>query len=103
MPHSDLPENANHTTTFLLQNANGDIELNSMVEKNGKELITSNNTNYLDPEKGKELRVYYTGDSNFRKRTKLEKYLIALCIFLLLATATFMVLVIVRESKKGKV
>ena len=52
---------------------------------------------------GKELRVYYAGDTAIRKRTTLEKWLIVLCILLFITCAVFIAIAITREQSKYRI
>lgn len=76
------------------EDANGDVELNNDKQQQN---------DIRDTEKGgKELTVYYTGDSGPRRRTTLEKYLIVLCILLFIACLAFIVIAFTRDVKKGR-
>ena len=92
------------TYTPATEDANGDIELSGM-EGNATTALTKDchdkgKMNKV-PEKGHELRVYYTGDTHFRRRTKLETYLIAVSILLFVACVAFIVIAFTRESRSS--
>ncbi len=93
--------------TVTYDDLNGGIELNKMSNENSN--MEKTNLNATDVEKSlhpsdgkdqKELRVYYAGDANPYRRTKMEKYLIALSILLFTACVAFIVIAFTREHRK---
>ena len=98
-----MPSSPGHQkyTPAPAEDANGDVELNN-TEK--KDVLKDNEkqNDIRDPERAKEVTVYYSGDTGPRRRTSLEKYLIVLCILLFLACLAFIVIAFTRNIKKGE-
>lgn len=88
-------------TAAPVEDANGDVEMNKEGRKNSNRANEKQN-DIREPENGKELTVYYSGETGARRRTSLEKYLIILCILLFLACLAFIVIAFTRGTKKGK-
>ena len=103
-----MPSNHNSNAKYS-PTPNGDIEMNKMV---------LDHNSYTPPDAGggkgknpspvagegggknqKELRIYYTGESHFKRRTKLEKYLMVLCLILFVASVAFLIIALTRDSK----
>ncbi len=103
MPSSPAKESGYSSAPPPYENANGDIEMNKMLEHSntpgpggGGGSTATRASNGKD---ARELRVYYTGDSRFRRRTKLEKYLMVLCLLLFVACVAFLIIALTRDSK----
>ena len=96
-------------------NGSSPVEMNSLKGEDAEKVRTNSNT--MAPTvvtdgnnkqvNAKEMRVYYTGDSSGhlrgrgRLRTKLEQYLIILCVLLICACVAFMVIAFFRD-RTGK-
>ena len=87
---------------------NGDLEMHGIAKGGGlHEPLTAANVGREDANatntKKRELKVFYKGESVLpRKRTTLEKYLIALSVLLFLACLVFIVVLAMKESAPGE-
>ena len=99
-----MPSNHNSNAKYT-PTPNGDIEMNKMaLDHNsypdgggkGKSPSSGEGGGGKDP---KELRIYYRGESHFKRRTKLEKYLMVLCLILFVASVAFLIVAFTRDSK----
>ena len=96
-----------YTSVAMHGDANGTspVEMNSMKDEEaekGCRNCSSNGRAGETDRNSKEMRVYYTGSSSrklFRGRlqTKLEQYLVVLCVLLICVGVAFMVLAFIRH------
>ena len=105
-----MPSNHNSNAKYS-PTPNGDIEMNKMVldhnsytpdgigKGNGCSTPVPTAAGEGGGRNKKELRIYYTGESHFKKRTKLEKYLMVLCLILFVASVAFLIIALTRDSK----
>ena len=101
-----MPSNHNSNAKYT-PTPNGDIEMNKMaLDHNSytpdggcKGKIPSSGDGGGGGKGSKELRIYYKGETHFKRRTKLEKYLIILCLILFIASVALFIIALTRDSK----
>ena len=106
-----MPNNHNSNAKYS-PTPNGDIEMNKMVldhnSYNTPDGVPQGKGKNASPTSGqgggggknqRELRIYYTGESHFKRRTKLEKYLMVSCLILFVALVAFLIIALTRDSK----
>ena len=99
---------AGYSPVKTKEEMNGDLEMHGMKGGGLREPSLSAPTNAenskdVNTNMKRELRVLYKGESVLpRKRTALEKYLIALCVLLFLACLVFIVVLAIKDSTSGE-